>query len=260
MVFRVRCRWMLVLAFLAIEISGGFWWTSTIHAQESIQVYIDDASGTGNRNLQTNQAQQFQIASTQAHPASRAFFEKELSTSAGMIATGLDVKQEQPEEGRSYQQRQARVDDGGVVIVGKLMWQKRSVSNKMNWSAAKRYCSRLSVAGETDWRMPSIGELRLIVRGCPKTQSGGNCGVTDTCKSGSCWSGVCKGCQTNRGPTDGCYWLDGFAGKCALLWSSSSYEVYGNYAWVINFTTGDVDYQDKRGRRHVRCVRSVHSE
>jgi len=43
-----------------------------------------------------------------------------------------------------------------------LEWQ-RAVPPKMNWSAATAYCAELSLAGKSDWRLPSRIELVSLV-------------------------------------------------------------------------------------------------
>jgi hypothetical protein len=40
-----------------------------------------------------------------------------------------------------------------------LMWQKGEPSEK-TWQAAMDYCSNLSLAGHSDWRLPSLEELK----------------------------------------------------------------------------------------------------
>lgn len=49
----------------------------------------------------------------------------------------------------------------GVVIdnVTGLMWQRSVDANSYTWADAKAYCSSLTVAGESDWRLPTEIEL-----------------------------------------------------------------------------------------------------
>jgi hypothetical protein len=93
-----------------------------------------------------------------------------------------------------------------VDPVSSLVWQ-RDVEGNLTWNAAKAYCDN-SPAGltGTGWRLPTISELRSLVRGCPATASGGECGVTDSCLGLSCWDTEdCNGCASLGGPTEGCY-------------------------------------------------------
>ena len=57
------------------------------------------------------------------------------------------------------------INAGGTVtdtLTG-LMWQKATVPETYTWEDALSYCDDLSLAGYTDWRLPSIKELSSIV-------------------------------------------------------------------------------------------------
>ena len=149
--------------------------------------------------------------------------------------------------------------DGGseeVVNIGRLMWQKQASSSyATNWSKAMQYCENLSLGGYSDWRLPSISELRSIIRGCPKTQTGGACGVTDSCRKWNpCRNDACSGCSINQGPANGCYWPDELMGA-SWLWSSSSREDDDNDAWGVIFNLGFVSNANKSAGGYMRCVR-----
>lgn len=102
------------------------------------------------------------------------------------------------------------------------------------WAAAGTYCTS-NAAGlpGVGWRLPSISELRSIIRGSAGTVTGGACAVTDQCLSATdCFSyGACAGvpgpgvplCSLNGGPTDGRYWDPnlGTAAGWNSSWSSS---------------------------------------
>ena len=134
------------------------------------------------------------------------------------------------------------------------MWQNPSRAEVHTWFEANDYCSNLNLGGYQDWRLPSISELRTLIRGCSETESGGACAVTDECKSLSCLSS-CNGCSTGQGPTMGCYWPNGLVGKCARFWSSSSFEEIDDRAWLVYFDRSKLDYYGKIYDVYVRCVR-----
>ncbi len=92
----------------------------------------------------------------------------------------------------------------------------------LGWSEATDYCESLVCDGHDDWRLPTISELRSLVRGCSSTEYGGSCAVTDDCLYGDdCFVNGCSGCGTGNGPHEGCYWPDEMTGECPILWSSS---------------------------------------
>ena len=44
----------------------------------------------------------------------------------------------------------------------KLMWTGKDNGKDVNWNDAVKYCRKLRLLGFSDWRLPSIGELRGI--------------------------------------------------------------------------------------------------
>lgn len=107
-----------------------------------------------------------------------------------------------------------------------LTWQDNSAAKntKMNWTEARSYCSDLSLAGHSDWRLPSIKELLSIVdisKHDPAIKSGFK--------------------QT----ASGCYWSSSW-------WFVSDTE----YARIVDFYDGSTQYlMAEAYERYVRCVR-----
>lgn len=136
-----------------------------------------------------------------------------------------------------------------------LTWQVTPPTDYMVWADAKTYCQNLAGGG---WRLPTISELRTLIRGCPATQTGGACGVTDSCLNySSCWSDPCQGCSAGAGPDNGNYGPSQLAGDGDWYWSSSAVAGYVvvSYAWGVDFYDGFVGGPDTYGGNHVRCVR-----
>ncbi len=157
-------------------------------------------------------------------------------------------------------------DDGGGDdddASGNLTWQDPPLGDTMTWEEAISYCDELSFDGHDDWRLPTISELRSLIRGCVYTETGGDCNVTDDCLDSSCWNESCDGCASLQGPClDGAYCPDGMSGTISWYWSSSpvaDYDLVG-YAWLVGFHYGYVnDYYvliDYGDDYYVRCVRS----
>ena len=135
--------------------------------------------------------------------------------------------------------------------IGNLIWSDRSAS-EMNWSSAKQYCENLSEGGYTDWRLPNIDELRTLIKNCPKSETGGQCKVSERsgCLSSNCWQ-----------PRGSCFCEDGGdyskLGDTGVLWSSSTSSDSTDLAWRVNFVYGGyVHYFNKSFYTYVRCVRN----
>ena len=136
-----------------------------------------------------------------------------------------------------------------------LTWQVEPTGGTMNWSDAKAHCAGLSLGGG-GWHLPTISELRTLIRGCPASITGGACGVTDACLDSSCMDdGGCFGCSHNGGPADGCYWPDEMQGPCTVYWSSSPVESHDGMAWPVGFDYGSIHGFCVPSATPVRCVR-----
>jgi len=131
------------------------------------------------------------------------------------------------------------------------VWQNPSAGDFMTWQKAMDYCNNLNLDGK-QWHLPTISELRSIISDCPATQTGGECGVTDSCLYlSSCHTSGCNGC----GSKSGCYWDSNLTGICSWYWSSSMYALYSDNAWYVFFDNGSVYYDYKTITGYVRCVR-----
>ena len=151
---------------------------------------------------------------------------------------------------------------GGVVegiwtdLTSSLSWEDPPESNPCDFGAATAYCEGLTLGGYTDWHVPSISELRALLRGCPATAPTGPCNVAaGSCMEWSCMDGSCTGCVQGSGPTSGCYWPDGIQGTCGWYWSSTPCLDPSGNGWSIDFNDGGVDYGGFDSARSVRCVR-----
>ena len=135
-----------------------------------------------------------------------------------------------------------------------LTWQVTPSGNYMSWNAAKSYCDSSTLAGG-GWRLPTISELRTLIRGCDATVTGGSCGVTDSCLNESCWNALCRSCNNGDGPNNGCYGPAELPGECDSYWSSSSVAGDAVLKWIVRTSNGSVssDYVDNYD--FARCVR-----
>ena len=126
----------------------------------------------------------------------------------------------------------------------KVKWSSRS-KKVMSWKQANQYCENLKEGGTSDWRLPTISELRTLVMNCESTETGGSCGVTDQCLSAEqCKNKACKGC--------GKKFRHNKFGDKGFFWSSSISSKNKN-AWYIDFTYGSV-HNHSNSEKFVRCV------
>ena len=129
-----------------------------------------------------------------------------------------------------------------------LTWSAKS-ADQMNWENAGSYCENLTEGGYTDWRLPTIDELRTLIQECAATEPGGSCGVTESCLSSSCRDDSCNSCSNDS--TGG----HSKFGETSSLWSSSTLSDYTDTAWFVNFKNGIVYNNLKSSNYYVRCVR-----
>jgi len=149
-----------------------------------------------------------------------------------------------------------------VDVKTDLMWQICDYYfSSYNHYYSDKYCDRLKWGGYNDWRLPSISELRTLIRGCPATETGGECGVTDDCLSEEdCWSDACHSCDWAGGPGDeGKYMLKVF-GSGASSWSSSNVEddIDGSPYWGVYAIYGSINaLKDEVISLRAVCVRDL---
>ncbi len=51
----------------------------------------------------------------------------------------------------------------GITIVDGLMYQNQPFTKTYSWKNAKKYCQNLTLGGYTDWRLPTIKELKKLI-------------------------------------------------------------------------------------------------
>ena len=129
-----------------------------------------------------------------------------------------------------------------------LMWSEKP-SETMTLEVAESYCAELSESGFSDWRMPTISELRTLIQNCSSTESGGSVGLTDDCLFLGCWAQ--DSCPINS------YGEYGKLGDKSVLWSSSLVPENTNNAWCVIFSSAAISYRSTNDKIYVRCVRNA---
>jgi len=135
-----------------------------------------------------------------------------------------------------------------------LTWHVTLSSFFPTWDEAKSYCENLALCGG-GWHLPTISELRTLIRGCEGTVTGGSCGVTDSCLDLTCRDESCHSCIYGGGPTGGCFDPSDLPGECHVCWSSSAVTDDVGDAWRVDFDDGDVSYNIVGATLLARCVR-----
>jgi len=141
--------------------------------------------------------------------------------------------------------------------VSGLTWQNPAYGGTLSGTDALSYCQGLALDGG-GWHLPTIDELRTLVRGCPATEPGGTCNVHEGgCLSWSCPDAACNGCASMNGPGErGCYWPVEMKGTCeGLYWSSTPVDGLPSEVWDVHFLDGRISSYGTYYVKNVRCVR-----
>ena len=152
-----------------------------------------------------------------------------------------------------------------------LMWEVAGDQHSGGtWVESYLYCQNLERCAETDWRMPTISELRTLVGGCDDTATGGACPVVDGCNIGCLDISDCDGCTAGWGPesVNGCYWDEALGDECVhfglggyvyydSFWSGTAIVGMTSRAWTIDFYDAEVSQSLKTEDNLIRCVRDT---
>lgn len=148
-----------------------------------------------------------------------------------------------------------------------LMWSKAK-TEPMLYEEAERYCKDLRIGKMNDWRLPTITELRSIVKGCPATVVKGKCTVQDTCYMPECRKDECKGCEEGGGTgEESLYWQPKIwehtkGWSKGVYWSATERKEMidspdagtDRTAWTVSFLTGGIEGKSIEMWGHARCV------
>ncbi|MGD9732711.1 MAG: DUF1566 domain-containing protein [Desulfamplus sp.] len=106
------------------------------------------------------------------------------------------------------------------------MWESIGSTQMMDWDAACYRCNNLTLAGMSDWRLPTVKELETIV-------------------------------NERMSPTT----IDAeFTAQAGPYWTKSVPSNYDTNAFMVSFTDGQSAIQDKTTPLYIRCVRDGSSQ
>ena len=127
------------------------------------------------------------------------------------------------------------VNDAAKTVSDKvtgLTWQREPPitggdgTGRFQWATAKTWCADLVLAGQSDWRLPGIVELRTLVRSKTTGTSIDSVAFPNTPVSGT-----------------------------SSYWSATPFQGGSSGAWNVNFSNGYSDYSLVTNNGRVRCVR-----
>ncbi|WP_299231733.1 DUF1566 domain-containing protein [uncultured Halomonas sp.] len=125
---------------------------------------------------------------------------------------------------------------------------------KLNWQSARDFAAGLSIAGHTDWALPTLDEMRILYRAFkPSTHSNNTSyGATDRVDPA-------LGNYTSGDPTQTTLAEFQSGGPEAFVasyyWSAT--ESSSSYAWDVSFVNGSEYSTSKTNSGYVRAVRRV---
>jgi len=136
-----------------------------------------------------------------------------------------------------------------------LCWQNPPDETLRNWGDAVAYCDGLELGGRDDWQLPTVDDLRSLIRGCAATEGGGPCAATGTCLDLGCHGEPCLGCGYGGGPASGgAYWPSDVTGPVFWYWTSDACTSLSADAWAVFFASAYIEVFGMIGTFNVRCV------
>lgn len=150
----------------------------------------------------------------------------------------------------------AFVDNGDTTVTDTalgLTWQKSDDGQSRDWPSALKYCEDLTLAGQSDWRLPNVKELQSIVDYAKNDPALDQRFLTQSDKKGWFWSSTTHGDNITMASYV-CF------GKCV---SKSGIDTHGAGAQRSDPKTGNAQNWTSLGGQEdevrinnlVRCVR-----
>ncbi len=202
--------------------------------------------------------------------------ELKVETGKSTYKENLSLKEKKLFEVVAILKSKERFEAKDEIVVdseSRLMWQRGNQAG-LDREGAQKYCAELEIGKYSDWRLPTISELRTLIVGCAGSAKGGACKVTDTCANypsiyseKNCWSKDCY-CKSGEGPGEnGFYWQPGVwnfdynqddperakwghhGDPEGWFWSSTKRADDTSWSWLISFGSSPnifVQYKENR--------------
>ena len=138
-----------------------------------------------------------------------------------------------------------------------FMWSDKPSNEKRTLQKAKNYCEDLIQYGYSDWRLPNIDELRTLIQYCQKTETNGECKVSEknNCLNSDCWYPE-NSCSCSTDEDERYSKLE----DVEEFWSSSPRADGENFAWYVDFSKGYIDAKDSNSKLAFLCIRGGSGE
>jgi hypothetical protein len=117
-----------------------------------------------------------------------------------------------------------------VVVIDGLWYQNQPFTKEYKWEDAKKYCNNLSLAGKSDWRLPTKDKLMKLLTSSKNKNSKGEEYY------------IRKEFSEN---------MPQYAG----FWSTTEYNNNSSDAWDVNFYHGRDSWSSKSYESYALCVR-----
>ena len=166
------------------------------------------------------------------------------------------------DSGESGEVPECSSSSGTPCKAGGVIWSSRSTVTK-DWDTAGSDCSNWSEGRfNSGWRLPTINELRKVMRNCSTTETGGNCRVTDECAFKGTYDGynTCysnNSCKKVLGDICSTSLEHSPFGETGKLWSSFKTQDDPDWAWYVSFYNGEISWAAVSDKIYYRCVHAV---
>jgi len=255
-----NCSGVCVEGYICDVLEGGIDWGATCLDASSVCCVpdVDDDTGTGSESDTGTEEDSDSYTEEDSDTESETSSSTEEDTDVD-TGTGSDTEDTDSYVDDTDTESITDSDPGdGTQCVNGIMWQKYVYMTPNTFWQAETYCQELEHNTYTNWRLPTIDELRYIVNpwnnpSCDRIAYYGDCMVSESCNTPNCGSYHCTCSAINPTPEE-CYTdvLD----LCDRVWSATEVELaYETSYWCIDYGHGSIESIKWDSHLSVTCVR-----